>query len=577
MRYLALACDYDGTVAMNGLVNVPTLAALRRVLESGRKLMLVTGRELDDLLDVFPHANIFERIVAENGALLYRPADKETRVLADPPPQAFVLRLQERGVEPISIGRVIVSTREPHEATVLDEIRNLGLELQVIFNKGAVMVLPAGVNKATGLRLALREMGLSAHNLVGVGDAENDHAFLSVCHCAVAVSNALPMVQKRADLVTAESYGEGVSELIEHMLHNDLDDLNGRLVRHHIRLGTDDSGEEVRIDPLGSNILIAGLSGSGKSTIATGLLERLSESSYQFCIIDPEGDYEGFEGAVVLGDRQRVPGKEEMSQLLENPASNSVINLLGVSLSDRPAFFAGLLPRLQDLRTRTGRPHWTVVDETHHLLPPSWNATAADLQKLEGMVFITVHPDQVSPAVLASIDIMIVVGESPQQSLDRFAESIGEPRPSAASISLESGEAVVWFRRKGSAPFRVRFEPPRSDHRRHRRKYAEGELGPDKSFYFQGPTGALNLRAQNLAMFMQLAEGVDDKTWNYHLEKGDYSSWFRDAIKDEDLFREIARIERRSNLPAAETRAMIKTAIERHYTLPTEAATAKPK
>ena len=69
---------------------------------------------------------------------------------------------------------------------------------------------------------------------------------------------------------------------------------------------------------------------------------------------------------------------------------------------------------------------------------------------------------------------------------------------------------------------------------RHIRKYAEGALGEDKSFYFRGPANALNLRAQNLTIFMQMADGVDDETWLHHLQAHDYSRWVREAIKDDD-------------------------------------------
>jgi HAD superfamily hydrolase (TIGR01484 family) len=91
---------------------------------------------------------------------------------------------------------VIVATWTPHEQVVLDTIRALGLELQVIFNKGAVMVLPSGVNKAFGLRAALAELALSAHNTVAIGDAENDHALLAECELGVAVDNALPRARR---------------------------------------------------------------------------------------------------------------------------------------------------------------------------------------------------------------------------------------------------------------------------------------------------------------------------------------------------------------------------------------------
>jgi HAD superfamily hydrolase (TIGR01484 family) len=222
MRYLVLACDYDGTLALHGRVDEATLAALQRVLASGRKLILVTGRELDDLARTFSHQQLFEWIVAENGALLYHPASQQEKVLCERPPQAFLDRLRQQGVTPMSVGRVIVATWHPHETAVLATIRELGLELQVIFNKDAVMVLPAGINKATGLAAALDAMKLSPHHVVGVGDAENDLAFLDLCACSAAVANALPLVKERVNVVLHGDHGKGVRELIDALLANDL-------------------------------------------------------------------------------------------------------------------------------------------------------------------------------------------------------------------------------------------------------------------------------------------------------------------------------------------------------------------
>ena len=183
MYFLALATDYDGTIAHHGRVDEPTLEALARFRKTGRRLILVTGRHLPDLKNVFPPMELFDLVVAENGALLYNPATQKERCLAPPPPPAFAEELRRRGVQPLEVGRVIVATWEPHETTVLDVIRQMGLELQIIFNKGAVMVLPANMNKAAGMKAALAELGLSAPNVVGVGDAENDHAFLLACGC----------------------------------------------------------------------------------------------------------------------------------------------------------------------------------------------------------------------------------------------------------------------------------------------------------------------------------------------------------------------------------------------------------
>jgi HAD superfamily hydrolase (TIGR01484 family) len=573
MRYLALATDYDGTLAKDGSVDESTVAALERLRDSGRRLILVTGRELAELLAIFHEIPLFDRVVAENGALLYRPEGREEKRLGESPPEALIQAIRRRGVQPLSVGRGLIATREPHQIAVLEAIHELGLEWQVIFNKGSVMVLPSGINKATGLGVALDELELSPHNIVGVGDAENDHAFLGLCEFSAAVANALPTVKERADLVTTAGHGRGVVELIERLLADDLVELSHRLTRHSILLGQREDGSDQEIASYGINILVEGTSGSGKSTITTGLLERLAEAGYQHVVIDPEGDYSTLEGAVVLGDPQRAPTAEETLDLLAKPRQNAVVNLVGIPIEHRPAFFDGLLPRLQGLRSRTGRPHWIVVDETHHLLPTTWHPSTLTLpQELQGMILITVHPESVASAVLTSVDLVLAVGESPEQTIQAFSQAVGQRLPRVSSAHLEPGEVLAWWCRTDDPPIRVQCTPTRSQRRRHSRKYAEGNLGPDRSFHFRGPEGMLNLRAQNLNLFLQIADGVDDQTWMFHLHQGDYSTWFRQRIKDEEMADEAKRIEQQSNATPQESRAAIRALIERHYTLPGEPA-----
>ena len=223
MRFLALATDYDGTLATDGVVDRETVAALGRLAATGRKLILVSGRQLHDLLHVFPETSLFDAVVAENGAVLYRPASRATRVLASPPSRHFVEALQRRGVAPLWLGHVVVATVQPNDGPVMDVIRELGLDLQVILNKGSVMVLPASVDKATGLRAALDELMLSPQSVVAIGDAENDQAFLATSGYGVAVANALDPLKARARHVTRGEAGAGVREIIDELISGSLE------------------------------------------------------------------------------------------------------------------------------------------------------------------------------------------------------------------------------------------------------------------------------------------------------------------------------------------------------------------
>ena len=450
MRYLAFATDYDGTLAHHGVVDGETVDALRQLKSSGRKLILVTGRQMDDLARVFPELPVFDLVVGENGALIYRPKSRQVRRLADPPPSGFVDELRRRGVEPLAVGQVVVATEQPNERVAIDVIRELGLELQVIFNKGSVMVLPASVNKASGLQAALEEFSLSPHNVVGIGDAENDHAFLSVCECGIAVANALDALKQHADHVTEGRASAGVREVIEALISNDLRPLEAATLRRHSILLGHAGDDPVVLSPYGPGVLVAGPSGSGNSSLARGFLERLADQRYQFCIVDPDGDYENLAAAVTIGTPDRAPAIGEVMRILEDPRENVVINLLGLPLPERPEFFEQLLHRVHELRARTGRPHWVVVDEAHNLLPSSWGQVDVTLPPaLTSTLLITVHPETLAKDISDHIDVVLAVG-APADVLRPFGRK--------TDVTLAPGEALIWSRRGGS-PRRFRLLP----------------------------------------------------------------------------------------------------------------------
>ncbi|WP_439601149.1 HAD hydrolase family protein [Devosia sp.] len=566
MYLQALATDYDGTIADHGDVAGSTIAALEQVRESGRKLILVTGRELPDLQQAFDRLDLFDVAVVENGALLYLPQSGEERPVADPPSADFVAALQRRGVSPLSVGRTIVATWEPQQQAVLEAIGELKLELQIIFNKGAVMVLPSGINKASGLAAALKLLELSPHNVVGIGDAENDHAFLRACGCSAAVANALPAVKDTADFVTRGARGAGVEELVAAMLADD--EALAALPRNRVPLGKGPGDELVDLKP-GDVLLIAGSSGIGKSTLATALTEQLAGKQLQFAILDPEGDYSELEQAVQVGEEKVPPTRKQALDLLEEPGTSVVINTLGLELKERPGFFAELMPELSKYRAKSGRPHWLIIDEAHHLLPAGRDGKALALpDSLSGTVLITVHPDAVAPDALKHVTKILALGPEADKVIAQFCAATGEQPPQATVPDDE--HVLYWHRAAGTLPKLVTVEKPRQQHKRHIRKYAEGALTDERSFYFRGPDGKLNLKAQNLMVFLQIADGVDDETWDFHFGRGDYSNWFRGAIRDDELADEAREIEAAAP-GTADSRKRITEIVTARYTQPARA------
>ena len=573
MNVHVFATDYDGTIADRNTVSVTTAKALARVRATGRKLLLVTGRMLPDLQRVCPDADrMFDAVVAENGALVYFPERREVRRLGDAPEPALLEALRRRGVR-FDVGTAIVATDAPFAEAALSAIRETGIERTLVFNKDALMLLPGGVTKGTGLATALAAFELSPHNMVGIGDAENDHAFLAMSECAVAVNDAVPALRERADYVTRAPSARGVVEFIEEHLLRDLVDIVPRLKRHHLALGDQPDGTPVTVPAHGTRVLVVGPSATGKSTLTGVLAERVLESGRSLLLLDPEGDYRTLaelEHVVVFGGKgeQALPAPEELDQLVRHPSTSLVLDLSAMSMAEKVGYATKVLAVITTVRSTTGLPHWLIIDEAHHVLPAEGSPAADLLQPgAESLALITLAARDLAPAVrrlptvvasteLAALHEAVLSGRGARGLM--AARESGDERP------LERGEAVVaWL---DGDPRVARFRPGKRRvlHRRHVRKYTEGELPPDRSFYFRGPTASLNLRAANLTRFVELAEGVDEATWHHHFQQGDYTRWLRDQIKDPELAGEIATLER-SGLGPAESRREVLERVRAKY------------
>jgi hypothetical protein len=316
--------------------------------------------------------------------------------------------------------------------------------------------------------------------------------------------------------------------------------------------------------------LICGSSGGGKSTVATALLERIVARDFQVCVFDPEGDYSEFRSAVVFGDAKSPPQLAEVVKLLERPEDSVVINMLAVPVEDRPALLSNFVSAIANLRAQIGRPHWILMDEAHHLFPAERDVSAtASLESLPPVILVTVDPEALAVDALRQVDEVFAFGDKAAEAIAAFARTLSIATPELPREPPSKGEALFWRRSAGEQPLIMKSHAPAEKAERHTRKYAEGALGDDKSFYFRGPANALNLRAQNLTIFMQMADGVDDETWLYHLQANDYSRWAREAIKDEELSQELRQIEDHPARDPIATRRLVREVIERKYTAPT--------
>lgn len=555
VRYLVLATDYDGTLAHDGVTDAATIAAVERFRAAGGRPLLVTGRELPDLEQTFSRLDLFERVVAENGGVLYDPATRRERVLGPTSDARLVEAMRRAGVSPMSVGQTIIATVEPFEQIALQCIRTLGLELQVIFNKGAVMVLPSGVNKATGLATALEELSLSSHNVAGIGDAENDHAMFDLCELSVATANAIPSLKARADLVVAGARGHGVQELIDRLLASPLDRALSP-PRHWISLGASDDGP-VAIEPHGHHLLVSGPPGTGKSKLTNALLEQLADHRYQFCLVDPDGECDAFSRAIRIGTAHSGAPIEEVLGALQRPDQNVMVSLTGVPAAQRPDYVAALLPRIQDLQATTRRPHWLVIDEAHLVLPAGWRGTLVPYGSCS-LALVSPEPSGVSRRALRDVDLAVAIGEV-QPALSDWLRDRGVL---AGSERLPPGVGRLWRLREAAPPVTFGLLTPVAQHRRPR---VDGARTADTAFVFSGPAHRLHLRARTLAEFIGLAQGVDDDTWQYHLDRGDFSRWFGHVIKDADLAHVAAAIESQPERPRPDAFDRLRQAIEARY------------
>lgn len=191
-----MAFDFDGTLAVDGVVPRELECALERCRAAGFALFLVTGRRFETV-PFGRLGDLFTGVVWENGAVLVHTATGEVYLPFGQLDERLMKALKEAEI-PLEQGLAIAATWVPHDQVVWQVLGAQGGGAVVEYNKGAVMVLPSGAAKGTGLERLLTICGFSAHNLAAFGDAENDGSMLRLAEIAVAVGDAVPAVQAMA-------------------------------------------------------------------------------------------------------------------------------------------------------------------------------------------------------------------------------------------------------------------------------------------------------------------------------------------------------------------------------------------
>jgi hydroxymethylpyrimidine pyrophosphatase-like HAD family hydrolase len=578
MKLAALALDYDGTIAVDGVLDPAVREAIATARQQGIVVILVTGRRLADLRRVAGDLTCFDVVIAENGAVLDFPASGRHVMIGHPPNQAFVDELQRGGVQ-VAVGETVVETDAASACTALEVLRRLEQPLILAFNRGRLMVLPQSVAKSTGLRHALRALRVSSHNAIGIGEAENDHDLLDACEVGVAVAWGSPALRAVADEVIEGSGPTAVAEYL-HRVARQPRLSAGQMGRRRLFLGHQHDGEPVSLAVRGRTMLIAGEPGTGKSWLAGLLCEQLILQEYCVCIIDPEGDYRSLEtlpGVITLGGDDPPPSPRELVKAFRHPDVSVIVDLSKLSHRNKSEYLDRLLPLLITLRRRTGLPHKILLDEAHYFLGGPDASRLID-PELAGYILVTYRISGLARSVQTTGDsVVIVTRETDPHEADTLM-GMCRPRPPHISRSifrdLATNEAALLPGSEESQGKVRRFQlaPRLTSHVRHQSKYLDMPVVDAQAFVFTD-NGRPGPRARTLKEFTGLLAALQPERIHAHLMRHDFSRWLADVFRDHPLAAHVRDLEGRiASDDATDIAADIAQSIRARYETATERA-----
>jgi hydroxymethylpyrimidine pyrophosphatase-like HAD family hydrolase len=551
VKLSVIALDYDGTLTRSDVLEPSVRDAIAAARTSGIVVLLVTGRILDELRRVAADLQFVDGVVAENGAVIHFPNSGRTSVLAPTVPTGFVAELRRRGIT-FAAGQCLVDADANDAPRILDVIRTLELPLALIFNRGRVMTAPQSVSKATGLRVALEMLRISARNTVAIGDAENDHELLRLAEVGIAVAWGSKALQAGADVVLDGTGPAAVADYLRTLTATGKLPIAAR-ARRRLLLGYLENGCEFSLAVRGRNVLVTGDAKSGKSWVAGLLCEQLILHGYCVCAIDPEGDYSSLEalpGVTVLGREDDPPTPRELLRAFRYPDRSVVIDLSRLPHDEKLHYIRSVLPTLNVLRRRTGLPHRILLDEAHYYLH---DADAPELLDFEsnGYTIVTYCASRLPQALLAGTEVMIVTCESNPAETEalraRCAGCAGVDRSRWAILGhLKVGQAVALpITEEAGGELRLFTIAPRlTPHVRHRQKYVDVPVSPHRAFVFKA-NGQPSHAVCTLRQFVFELENTSPMLLAGYITRGDFSRWIGEVFGDRALAAELRALEER--------------------------------
>jgi hydroxymethylpyrimidine pyrophosphatase-like HAD family hydrolase len=551
MKLSALALDYDGTIATDGVFDPTVREAIGEARQRGIAVILVTGRRLPDLHAVAGDVTCFDAVVAENGAVVEFPTSRRRVVIGHRPNPAFVGALQHRGI-PFVAGDCVLEADAQWAEAILEAIRSLEQPLILAFNRGRLMILPQAIGKSTGLRQALFSLRISIHNTIGIGDAENDHDLLDACEVGVAVAWGSAALRAVADEVIEGSGPTAVADYIRRVGQQPR--LAARQMgRRRLVLGHEHNGEEVSLAIRGRTVLIAGEPGTGKSWLAGLLCEQSILQGYCLCIIDPEGDYrtlEALPSVIMLGGDDPPPQARELTRALRHPDVSVIVDLSKIGHREKREYLRTLLPLLVTLRRNTGLPHKILLDEAHYFLSGA-DATKLIDPELAGYLLVTYRVSMLPAEVREAADTVVMVTRETDPEESKTLLGMCRPQP-CANVSpntfrdLSTTEAALLPGAEEAHGHVRRFQlaPRQTAHVRHRSKYLDMPVLDAQAFVFTG-NGRPTARARTLKELTGLLAVLPADRLVGYLRRHDFSRWIEGVFRDRPLATHLRNVEQR--------------------------------